>query len=74
MIFKAEAKIPDNISKCEFINRLRMKNIYPAIFGDVVKVELKQADVHQAKYVISVYEVIPNQNCDNSLRLELRPT
>lgn len=71
MVFSAEAKFTDSETKSDFINRLRVKSIYPAVFGDTVKVTLYDAEVHQAKYVISVYELMPNPG-GNSLSFSMR--
>lgn len=72
MTFSAEAKFSDSEVKSDFINRLRIKHIYPAVFGDTVRVLLQNAEVHQAKYVISVYEMMSNRNGENSLSFSLR--
>lgn len=72
MTFSAEAKFSNSEVKSDFINRLRTQNIYPAVFGDVVRVILHDAEVHQAKFVISVYELMPNHEGENSLSFSLR--
>ena len=72
--FKAEVTIPDNVEKSMYINELRIKNIYPAIFSDVVKVKLINAELSAAKHVIASYERLENKHGKNKLKFELHPT